>query len=168
MNLYRSHGISNSQKDMCPMPDDEIWRYQQIHLGYNYRMTDIQAALGLSQLKRLDQFIRRRHKIAERYNHAFEEIPIIIPKQCHNTRSSYHLYPIRIRRSLCNKTQRQLFNLMWSNGIGVNLHYIPVYLQPYYKKLGFHSGYCPEAELYHKEVITLPIFFSLEVSFFPL
>jgi UDP-4-amino-4,6-dideoxy-N-acetyl-beta-L-altrosamine transaminase len=155
---YRSHGITSNKAQMLARPSDEIWNYQQIRLGYNYRMTDLQAALGISQLTRIDEFVNRRHEIAERYDHAFSELPIITPRQHPETWSSYHLYPIRVRTSQCGKTQRQVYQAFMAAGINVNLHYIPVYRQPYYEALGFKPGYCPEAEQYYKETISLPIY----------
>lgn len=139
----------------------EIWNYQQIGLGFNYRITELQAALGLSQLSRLNSFVKRRHEIAKRYDQAFSELPIILPWQHHAAWSSYHLYPIRIRKELCGTTQRQVYDAFFSADIGVNLHYIPVYRQPYYEAMGFQAGYCPEAELYHKEGVSLPMFPTL-------
>lgn len=158
MSRYRSHGITSKQEFMQSRPVDEIWNYQQIDLGFNYRMTDLQAALGLSQIQRLEEFIHRRHEIALYYDNAFAKMPVVTPRQHPDTYSSYHLYPIRIRENLCGKTQRQVYDALWSAGIAVNLHYIPVYRQPYYEALGFKAGYCPEAELFHKETISLPMF----------
>lgn len=158
LRCYRNHGITNNQEQMQPRPADEIWNYQQIRLGYNYRMTDIQAALGLSQMVRLDEFVQKRHQLAERYDTAFEELPVIKPWQNPDTGSSYHLYPIRVRQADCGKTQRQIYDLFRAAGINVNLHYIPVYRQPYYESLGFNVGYCAEAEQYYREAISLPVF----------
>lgn len=161
MMRYRSHGITSKLEQMRLRSSDEIWNYQQISLGFNYRITELQAALGLSQLSRLDEFVKRRHEIAKRYDQVFAELPIIPPWQHPDTWSSYHLYPIRIRESLSGNTQRQVYDAFFKAGIGVNLHYIPVYRQPYYEAMGFQAGYCPEAELYHKEVISLPMFPAL-------
>jgi UDP-4-amino-4,6-dideoxy-N-acetyl-beta-L-altrosamine transaminase len=155
---FRSHGITSKRTEMQPRPANEIWNYQQICLGYNYRMTDIQAALGLSQMSRLDEFVQHRHKIAARYSMAFASLPVITPWQHPDTWSSYHLYPIRIRQNECGKTQRQVYDFLSAAGIQTNLHYIPVYRQPYYEAMGFQKGYCPEAEQYHKDVISLPMF----------
>jgi UDP-4-amino-4,6-dideoxy-N-acetyl-beta-L-altrosamine transaminase len=158
MQRYRSHGITSSRDQMQPRPDDEIWNYQQVRLGFNYRMTDIAAALGLSQLKRVDEFVTQRHRIAARYDEAFASLPLATPWQHPDTWSSYHLYPIRIRQGKCGKTQRQVYDAFLDATIWVNIHYIPVYRQPYYEAMGFKAGYCPEAELYHKETISLPMF----------
>ncbi|MFZ4559422.1 MAG: UDP-4-amino-4,6-dideoxy-N-acetyl-beta-L-altrosamine transaminase [Saprospiraceae bacterium] len=162
MRRFRTHGITNDRSLMYERPGDEIWNYQQIDLGFNYRMTDIQAGLGLSQLSRLDEFLTRRHEIAHSYDEAFADLPIITPWQQPGIYSGYHLYPIRVRKSLCGKTQRQVFEGLLQHDIGVNLHYIPVHRQPYYENMGFKAGDYPEAELFHKEVISLPIYAALK------
>jgi dTDP-4-amino-4,6-dideoxygalactose transaminase len=164
MIALRSHGITNNRDKMKFRSADEIWSYQQIDLGYNYRMTDIQAALGLSQLGRIDDYVNRRHEIVQAYGEALSGLPIILPWQSPDTRSSYYLYPIRIRESQSNKTQQQVYDALLNAKIAINLHYIPVYRQPYYEDLGFEAGYCPEAELYHKESISLPIFPKLSAE----
>jgi dTDP-4-amino-4,6-dideoxygalactose transaminase len=161
---HRSHGITSNQERMEPRPADEIWNYQQIAIGHNYRMTDIQAALGLSQMLRLDEFVQRRRAIARRYDAAFAGLPVITPWQRPDVHSSYHLYPVRVRESLCVKTQRQVYDALWEAGIAVNLHYIPVYRQPYYEAMGFNAGYCPEAERFHKETISLPMYPTLNAG----
>jgi UDP-4-amino-4,6-dideoxy-N-acetyl-beta-L-altrosamine transaminase len=161
MQRYRSHGITSNRAQMQARPADEIWNYQQIRLGYNYRMTDIQAALGLSQMARVDDYVSRRHRIAERYDNALRSLPLQTPWQHPDGYSSYHLYPVRIRQSRCGKTQRQVYDDLTRAGIAVNLHYIPVYRQPYYEDMGFRVGYCPEAEQYHKEMISIPMFAAL-------
>lgn len=157
----RSHGVTNDKNIMQSRPDDEIWNYQQIELGFNYRMTDIQAALGLSQMSRLDSLVARRHEIASRYDSALSSLPIVIPLQASDTYSSYHLYPIRIIKDRTGRVQREVYDSLWHHGIAVNLHYIPVHRQPFYEKLGFVRGEFPEAEEFHKEVLSLPIFPTL-------
>jgi UDP-4-amino-4,6-dideoxy-N-acetyl-beta-L-altrosamine transaminase len=161
MALLRSHGISSSPADMVQRPEDEIWNYQQIDLGFNYRLTELQAALGLSQLKQLHFFIEKRRALAKSYDSAFRDMPLITPWQHPDTSSSYHLYPVQIIGSDGVVKQKQIFKMMKSAGIMVNLHYIPIYLHPYFQKLGFKSGYCPSAEKYFKRVFTIPLYTSL-------
>jgi dTDP-4-amino-4,6-dideoxygalactose transaminase len=157
----RTHGITNDKTLMLPRPDNEIWNYQQIELGFNYRMTDIQAALGLSQMQRLDEFVKRRHEIAERYDAELRLLPIITPHQASDTYSSYHLYPIRVSEAESGKTQRQVYDALWQNGVAANLHYISVHRQPYYESLGFKAGDFAESEQFHREVISLPMYPAL-------
>lgn len=157
----RSHGITSTPSEMLPRPADEIWNYQQIRLGFNYRMTDIQAALGVSQMVRLQAFVEQRHRIAERYDIELSDLPIQLPWQSPDSYSSYHLYPIRVRPEVCGVSQRELYDVLQAAGINVNLHYIPVYRQPYYEAMGFKAGYCPQAEAYYKEAISLPMYPSM-------
>lgn len=162
MKRLRSHGVTNEDLFMDQRPSDEIWNYQQIELGFNYRMTDIQAALGLSQIRRLDNFVDARQCIAKKYDIELASMPIVLPQQMKETRSSYHLYPIRINDEACGMSQKFIYNRLQQNGIAANVHYIPVHLHPYYKKLGFKIKSFPEAEIFFKEVISLPIFPELE------
>jgi UDP-4-amino-4,6-dideoxy-N-acetyl-beta-L-altrosamine transaminase len=164
MRILRSHGISSTPEDMHARPVNEIWNYQQIGLGFNYRMTDIQAALGLSQMTRLNSYIAQRHQLAARYDEAFRDLPLIRPWQHPDSFSSYHLYPIRIPQSDKGKTQRQIYDALMADGFNVNVHYIPVYRQPYYESMGFKSGYCPAAESYFTETISLPMFPTLATT----
>jgi UDP-4-amino-4,6-dideoxy-N-acetyl-beta-L-altrosamine transaminase len=157
----RMHGIISKPELMHARPENEIWNYQQIELGFNYRMTDIQAALGVSQMERLDAFIERRRELAAEYDKAFSGLPIITPWQMPYVSSSYHLYPVRIRESDCGKTQRQVYDALRQNGVAANLHYIPVHRQPYYEAMGFCAGDFPEAERYHQEAISLPMYAAL-------
>jgi UDP-4-amino-4,6-dideoxy-N-acetyl-beta-L-altrosamine transaminase len=134
------------------------WYYEQIELGLNYRMTDIQAALGRSQLTRLDPFVSRRRELAARYDKLLAGLPITLPWQHPDTNSSWHLYVIRLHRNEIGLSRRQVFDALRSAGIGVNVHYIPVHTQPYYRQLGFATGMFPEAESYYEDAITLPLF----------
>lgn len=158
MRLLRSHGITSDVSEMHTRPPQELWNYQQIDLGFNYRMTDIHAALGLSQLQRLNEFVDKRHTIAKRYDQMLSDIPVITPCQRPESYSSYHLYVIRLRLGEINKTHRQVYDALRTAGILVNLHYIPVYRQPYYEKAGFINGYCQEAEKYYSETISIPMY----------
>jgi len=160
MRLLRSHGVTRDARLMTKQSEG-AWYYQQIDLGFNYRMTDIQAALGISQIDRLDDFIKRRHQIAQCYDKAFEALSVTSPQQHADTWSSYHLYPIRINQGVCGVTQRQVYDFMQKADFNVNLHYIPVYRQPYYEAMGFKAGYCREAEEYYKETLSIPIYPAL-------
>jgi len=157
MQLLRSHGITRDVSEMTHVPDGP-WYYQQIDLGYNYRVTDLQAALGLSQMQRLDEFVAKRHAIARRYDQLLADLPVITPWQHADSYSGLHLYVIRLRLADIDKTHRQVFEALRAAGIGVNLHYIPVYRQPYYERLGFKAGHCPDAEQYYAEAISLPMY----------
>jgi UDP-4-amino-4,6-dideoxy-N-acetyl-beta-L-altrosamine transaminase len=161
MRLLRSHCVSSTAEDMQPRPAQEIWNYQQIDLGFNYRMTDIHAALGLSQMQRLDEFVTKRHAIAKRYEQLLSSLPLLTPWQHADNYSSYHLYVIRLNLAEINKTQRQVYDTLRVGKILVNLHYIPVYRQPYYEQMGFNVGYCPQAEQYYSEAISIPMYSDL-------
>lgn len=154
----RSHGITSDVDQMQARPVNEIWNYQQISLGFNYRMTDIGAALGVSQMARLDEFVNKRRRIAKRYDEALAGFPLLTPWQHPDSYSSYHLYPIRLKLGEIEKTQRQVYDALHAAGILVNLHYIPVYRQPYYETMGFEAGYCQNAEQCHKEAISIPMY----------
>ena len=158
MMRLRSHGISNEPMDMTVQPENEIWNYQQHELGFNYRMSEIHGALGLSQFQRIDEFLITRHKIAKTYDDALADLPIVTPWQHPNVVSSYHLYPIRISKSKHGLTQKQVYADLHLANIKVNLHYIPVYLQPFYANQGFKRGYCKNAESYFQEAISLPMY----------
>ncbi len=154
----RSHGIIRDASEMTHSPDG-LWYYQQIELGFNYRMTDIQAALGLSQMQRLDEFVTKRHIIARRYDELLAQLPVVTPWQHIESYSSFHLYIIRLDLTALN--HRELFERFRVNGIGVNLHYIPVYQHPYYTRMGFNINEYPEAESYYSEAISLPLYPAL-------
>lgn len=160
MSLLRSHGITRNESEMTHASRGS-WYYQQIELGFNYRMTDIQAALGLSQMQRLDEFVTRRRSIADRYDNLFSNLPLQTPVRMDDSYSAFHLYVIRLNLLRIDNTHSQIFELLRKMAIGVNLHYIPVYHHPYYEKLGFNVGYCNEAESYYSEAISLPIYPNL-------
>lgn len=162
MRLIRAHGITNS--DIGDTPSGEIWNYQQIHLGFNYRMTDIQAALGYNQMNRLDQFVSRRHDLAAFYDLALIDLDIITPWQHPDSYSSYHLYVIGLNSNDKKTIQRDVYDYLRNSGVQANLHYIPVYLQPFYKKLGFTRGHCPEAERYYSRTLSIPMYSGLTVD----
>lgn len=160
MQLLRSHGITRDAADMTHAPDGS-WYYQQIELGYNYRMTDLQAALGLSQMRRLDEFIAKRHAIASRYDQMLSGLPLVTPWQHPDSCSGLHLYVVRLQLGNIHKSHHQVFESLREQGIGVNLHYIPVHTQPYYQRMGFKPSDFPVAMQYYAEVISLPIYPSL-------
>lgn len=157
LNLLRSHGITRDESLMTKSADGP-WYYQQIELGYNYRMTDMQAALGVSQMQRLNEYVTKRHELAKRYNEMLKDLPITLPWQSEDSYSGLHLYVIRLQLDKISKIHLEVFNAMREAGILVNLHYIPVHLQPYYQEIGFKEGQFPEAEQYYKEAISLPMF----------
>lgn len=163
MNLLRSHGITRDQNLMTHQPDGP-WYYQQVDLGFNYRMTELQAALGVSQMDRLDAFVARRHELARRYDQLLTDLPVTVPWQHPDSYSGLHLYVIRLKLDRISKTHRQVFESLRKNGIGVNLHYIPVHTQPYYKAMGFEAEAFPEAMSYYREAISLPMFHSMTVD----
>jgi len=154
MRLLRSHGVTRRADEMIEPPHG-TWYYQQIALGFNYRMTEIQAALGLSQLDRLDEFVNRRHEIADRYDDLLAEFPLDCPTRNESCYSAFHLYVIRLHDSA---RHRSTFEALRASGVGVNLHYIPVHLQPWYRALGHSEGQYPESERYYRTAISLPIF----------
>lgn len=157
MALYRSHGITRDA-DQMQNESHGGWYYEQIDLGFNYRMTELQAALGVTQITRLDDFVSARHKLATRYNQLLTELPITLPYQLEGTYSGLHLYVIRLQLDKISKTHREVFEALREQGIGVNLHYIPVHTQPYYQNMGFQIGDFPESERYYQEAISLPMF----------
>jgi UDP-4-amino-4,6-dideoxy-N-acetyl-beta-L-altrosamine transaminase len=165
MARLRSHGITRDDAAMSE-PSHGPWYYEQIELGFNYRMTELQAALGVSQLDRLDAYVARRHELAQRYDRLLDGLPVTMPVQLDCGYSSLHLYVIRLvldeRGKVAGRSHRDVFDALRAAGIGVNLHYIPVHTQPYYRKLGFSHGDFPLAEQYYREAISLPLFATLD------
>lgn len=157
MELLRSHGITRNP-GLMTQPAEGPWYYQQIELGFNYRMTDLQAALGLSQMSRLDAYVSRRHELARRYNEVLAHLPLSTPWQHPDTYSSFHLYVVRLTSESAGRSRREVFDSMRARGVGVNVHYIPVHTQPYYRDRGFAVGDFPEAERYYAEAISLPLY----------
>lgn len=158
--LFRSHGITRDPK-LMEGESHGPWYYQQTELGWNYRLTDLQAALGESQMNKLDAFVVRRRAIAFRYEELLRDLPLVSPWQHPDTASSWHLYVIRLRLERLKKTRRQIVEELRAAGIGVQIHYIPVHTQPYYRRLGFKDGDFPESEKYYAETISLPMFAGL-------
>ena len=160
MQLLRSHGISRDEADMTE-PSHGAWYYQQLQLGFNYRMTDIQAALGLSQSNRLTDFVHKRQILAARYSQLLTALPLDTPDVPADISSSFHLYIVRLH----DKTRRKpVFDMLRAAGIGVNVHYIPIHTQPYYQQLGYDWGDLPQAELFYERIISLPLFPDLTKS----
>ena len=158
--LYRSHGITRDPKHMTKESDGD-WYYQQVALGFNYRMTDIQAALGVSQMDRLDAFVARRRALAARYDELLRDLPLKTPFVMDGAQPSWHLYIVRIDFDRVHKTKQQIFVDMREKGVALNLHYIPVHTQPYYEALGFRAEHCPAAVEYYREALTLPLYPSM-------
>lgn len=160
MGLFRSHGITRDSAAMRNASDGP-WYYEQIDLGFNYRMTELQAALGISQMDRLEQFIARRRELAARYDRLLSDLPILLPWQSKDAKSAFHLYIIRLKLSEIKKTHLQVFNALREKGIGVNLHYIPVYRQPFYKAMGFQDSDWVQSENYYSNAISIPMYHGL-------
>jgi UDP-4-amino-4,6-dideoxy-N-acetyl-beta-L-altrosamine transaminase len=158
--LLRTHGITKNPADLRFAPDGP-WYYEQIALGYNYRITDLQAALGLSQARRLEEFVDIRNRLAARYDEMLQGLPLSTPYLSEDVRSSFHLYVVRLALAGTAATRRQVFERLISAGVGVQVHYLPVHLQPYYRQLGFSPGDFPVAERYYQECLTLPLFASM-------
>lgn len=159
----RTHGITRDP-DLMDDPRHGAWYYQQLELGFNYRLTDLQAALGISQMQRIDDFIRRRRQVVDHYGQLLKNLPLSLPSQDSESQSSWHLYVVRLELAKLGKTRRQIFDHLRSLGIGVNVHYIPVHTQPYYQKLGFGWGDFPQAEDYYHSALSLPIHYELTDS----
>lgn len=158
---FRTHGIT---REHCTSPPDGAWYYEMRFPGYNYRMTDFQAALGTSQLNKLDAFVEKRRGIAGRYHESFRGNPHFdLPPERAYAFSSYHLYPLRLRGK-CREKKQEVFTLLRQRGLGVQVHYIPVYVQPYYKELGYRKGTCPSAEDFYQSEISIPLYPSMSSS----
>ena len=160
MHLLRSHGITRDEADMTHASDGP-WYYQQIALGFNYRMTELQAALGLSQMQRLDAFVAQRHALARRYDELLSDLPLVTPWQHPDGHSGLHLYAVRLCLDRIHQTHRHVFEGLRAQGLGVNVHYIPVHTQPYYAQMGFTDGDFPQAEQYYAQAISLPMYQDL-------
>lgn len=160
MARLRTHGITRDPAEMTHAPDGP-WYYQQLELGLNYRLTDIHAALGLSQMKRLEEFVETRNQIANRYTKVLAHLPVTVQLQPPDVYSAFHLYVIRLHLPKTKKTHREVFEALRATGIGVNLHYIPVYRQPYYARMGFNPSHFPESERYYAEAISIPMYSGL-------
>ena len=163
MRLFRSHGITRDKSLMTRDPDG-AWYYQQVGLGFNYRMTELQAALGISQMQRLDEFVAKRHILQERYDLLLSGLPIIGPYQDKDSYSALHLYPIQIDLNKVRKNREQIFNVLRENGIGVNVHYTPIHTQPYYLQFGFSEGDFPNSESYYSRAISIPLFHAMSIE----
>jgi len=160
MSLFRSHGITRDEQYMTHESEGP-WYYEQIELGFNYRMTELQAALGVSQLQRVDEYVAKRHQLAHRYHELLKELPLSTPKQVSNRYSGFHLYIIQLNLDEITQSKRTVFEYMRKQKIEVNLHYIPVHTQPYYQRMGFKVGDYPHSENYSNRAITLPLFPAL-------
>jgi len=160
MRLFRSHGVTRDPMLMTH-EDEGGWYYEQIDLGFNCRMTELQAALGVSQMQRIDKFIYKRHVLQERYDHLLSGLPIVKPYQDQDCYSALHLYPIQIDLDSVDNSRKKIFNELRKNGIGVNVHYIPIHTQPYYHKLGFNDGSFPNSEAYYSRALSIPLFYRM-------
>ena len=163
MQQFRSHGVTRDPELMTQKAEGD-WYYQQVGLGFNYRMTELQAALGVSQMKRLDEFVTLRHQRQKRYDELLKNLPVITPYQDLDSYSALHLYPIKIQIDKVKSTRKEIFEALRKNDIGVNVHYIPVHTQPYYENIGFKKGDFPNAENYYESTISIPIFQGLTID----
>ena len=163
MQLFRSHGITRNSELMSKLSEGG-WYYQQVDLGFNYRMTELQAALGVSQMQRLDEFVAQRHILQERYDSLLSGLPIVKPHQSQDSYSALHLYPIQIDLDSVDKGREKIFDELRQNGVGINVHYIPIHTQPYYLQFGFKVGDFPNSESYYNRTISIPLFHTMTVE----
>jgi len=161
--LFRSHGVTRDAKLITNVSEGD-WYYQQVDLGFNYRMTELQAALGVSQMQRLDEFTTKRHILQERYDSLLSGLPIIKPYQDKDSYSALHLYPIQVDLNKVSKNREQIFNELRENGVGVNVHYIPIHTQPYYLQFGFKEGNFPNSEYYYSRTVSIPLFHTMTLE----
>jgi len=155
---FRTHGITKDESEYINKSDGP-WYHEQQELGYNYRITDIQAALGITQLKKLDKFLARRREIVNKYNKEFKDIEgLIIPEQLENTNSAWHIYVLQLELEKLTTDRKEIFKALREKNLGVNVHYIPVYFHPYYQSLGYQKGICPKAERLYERIITIPLY----------
>ncbi|MGE7991323.1 UDP-4-amino-4,6-dideoxy-N-acetyl-beta-L-altrosamine transaminase [Pseudomonas sp. NPDC089554] len=157
LRLLRSHGVTRDPSQMTEECHGG-WYYQQLELGFNYRITDLQAALGLSQLTRLEAFLARRRELAARYQHLLAQLPVSVQAPQQEAESAWHLFVVRVHSDRVARSHREIFDGMRAAGVGVNLHYIPIHLQPYYRDLGFKPGDFPQAEAYYTQALSLPMY----------
>ena len=163
MQLFRSHGVTRNPGLMNKLLEGD-WYYQQVDLGFNYRMTELQAALGVSQMQRLDKFVTQRHILQKRYDSLLNDLAIIKPYQDQDNYSALHLYPIQVDLDSIDKSRQQIFDELRQSGIGVNVHYIPIYAQPYYQQLGFQEGDFPNSGVYYDKAISIPLFQTMTLE----
>jgi UDP-4-amino-4,6-dideoxy-N-acetyl-beta-L-altrosamine transaminase len=163
MQLFRSHGVTRDPSLMSKLSEGG-WYYQQVDLGFNYRMTELQAALGVSQMQRLDKFVTQRHILQKRYDSLLNDLAIIKPYQDQDNYSALHLYPIQVDLDSIDKSRQQIFDELRQSGIGVNVHYIPIHTQPYYQQFGFQEGDFPNSEFYYDRAISIPLFHTMTLE----
>jgi len=163
MQLFRTHGVTRDPKLMTKETEG-AWHYQQVDIGFNYRMTELQAALGISQMRRLNEFVNKRNILKNRYDQLLSDLPVIKPHQSNNVTSALHLYPIQIDTNKTKVGRFKVFDFLKKAGIGVNVHYIPIHTQPYYQEMGFACGDFPTAETYYNNAISLPLFSQMSIE----